>query len=338
MAKKKEEIKKKEHKNLDAVLKDIRKTYGEESIMTFDDENIVPIERRPTGIMPLDRILGGGLPKGRICEIYGPESSGKTTICLKAIAQAQANGETCAFIDMEHALDPVYAQALGVDMKALLLSQPDSGEMALDIAESLMLTGEVSLIAVDSVAALTPQAEIDGDIGEAHVGLLARLMSQAMRKISLAASSTGCTIVFINQIREKVGVSYGSPETTPGGRALKFFASVRMDIRRKDRITKGVDVIGNKVAIKTVKNKVYPPFKECSFNILFAKGPDVTGCLVDEAVDLDIVSKAGAWFTYNGQRFQGRDSVVEYFDNNKEELEALEEQIREMQDEGRDSE
>ncbi len=333
VAKKKEATSEtKKSKSLEAALANIRKTYGEDAVMIMDEDSSLPeVERISSGIPVMDKIMGGGWPKGRIIEVYGPESSGKTTVCLTAIASAQKEGLTCAFIDMEHALDPVYAQAIGVDLKKLIVSQPDSGEMALEITDSLVSTGEVGLAVVDSVAALTPKAEIDGDMGDAHVGLLPRLMSQGMRKLMLSAANAKCPVLFINQIREKVG-GYGNPETTPGGRALKFFSSVRLDIRKKDKLTEGGEAIGNHTVVKTVKNKTFPPFRECSFNIIFGKGVDVLGSMVDIAVDKDIINKSGAWFTYDGQRFQGRTPVVEYFRDNPEAQEKLKAQLAEAEE------
>ena len=320
----------KQKTNLDAVLKNIRKEYGDDAVLVLAGDGAMPeIERRSSGILVLDEILGGGYPTGRIIEVYGPESSGKTTLCLTAVAAAQKRGEQCAYIDMEHALDPVYAQKIGVDLGTLLFSQPDNGEMALDIAESLMTTGEVSLIVVDSVAALTPIAELNGEVGDANIGLLARLMSSNMRRILLAAANSHCIIIFVNQIREKINGGYGNPETTPGGRALKFFASVRLDIRRKDKIEEGGVVVGHNTAVKTVKNKTFPPFRTCTFNIMFNRGVDIEGCVVDAAMKKGLISQAGAWYNYDGQRFQGRSSVLSYFMENEDALAELQDRLAE---------
>lgn len=305
---------------LEAAMKQIEKQYGKGAVMRLGDEAERTVEAVPTGSLSLDIALGiGGYPKGRIIEIYGPESSGKTTLALHAIAEVQKMGGFVAFIDAEHALDPKYARALGVDVDNLILSQPDTGEQALEIAEALIRSGSVDAVVVDSVAALVPEAEINGEMGDSHVGLQARLMSQAMRKLSGAISKAGTIAIFINQIREKVGVMFGNPETTPGGRALKFYASVRLEIRRGEAIKSATDIIGNKANIKVVKNKVAPPFKTVSVDIIFGEGISKTGELVDLASELDIIQKSGAWFAYGGEKIgQGRENAKAYLDKNKE--------------------
>lgn len=305
---------------LEIAMKQIEKQYGKGAIMKLGDEADRKISTISTGSLTLDIALGvGGYPKGRIIEIYGPESSGKTTLALHAIAEAQKNGGYVAFIDAEHALDPVYARNLGVDVDNLILSQPDTGEQALEIAEALIRSGAVDTIVIDSVAALVPEAEINGEMGDSHVGLQARLMSQAMRKLSGAISKANTTAIFINQIREKVGVMFGNPETTPGGRALKFYASVRLEIRRSEQIKNGADIVGNKANIKVVKNKVAPPFKVATVDIIYGKGVSKTGELVDLASALDIVQKAGAWFSYEGEKIgQGRENAKTYLDEHPE--------------------
>jgi recombination protein RecA len=305
---------------LEAAMKQIEKQYGKGSVMRLGDEAERSVEAISTGSLSLDIALGiGGYPKGRIIEIYGPESSGKTTLALHAIAEVQRQGGYVAFIDAEHALDPKYARALGVDVDNLILSQPDTGEQALEIAEALIRSGSVDAIVVDSVAALVPEAEINGEMGDSHVGLQARLMSQAMRKLSGAISKSGTVAIFINQIREKVGVMFGNPETTPGGRALKFYSSVRLEIRRSEQIKSATDIIGNKANIKVVKNKVAPPFKSVSVDIIYGEGISKTGELIDLASDLDIIQKSGAWFAYNGEKIgQGRENAKAYLDKNPE--------------------
>lgn len=305
---------------LEAAMKQIEKQYGKGAVMRLGDEPERNIETNPTGSLGLDIALGiGGYPKGRIIEIYGPESSGKTTLALHAIAEVQKAGGFVAFIDAEHALDPKYAKALGVDVDNLILSQPDTGEQALEIAEALIRSGSVDCIIVDSVAALVPEAEINGEMGDSHIGLQARLMSQAMRKLSGIISKTNCTAIFINQIREKVGVMFGSPETTPGGRALKFYASVRLEIRRGEQIKNATDIIGNKANIKVVKNKVAPPFKTVTVDIIYGQGISQSGELVDLASDLDIIQKSGAWFAYEGNKIgQGRENAKDYLIKNPE--------------------
>ena len=305
---------------LEAAMKQIEKQYGKGSVMRLGDEAERTIEAIPTGSLSLDIALGiGGYPKGRIIEIYGPESSGKTTLALHAIAEVQKMGGYVAFIDAEHALDPKYARALGVDVDNLILSQPDTGEQALEIAEALIRSGSVDAVVIDSVAALVPEAEINGEMGDSHVGLQARLMSQAMRKLSGAISKAGTIAIFINQIREKVGVMFGNPETTPGGRALKFYASVRLEIRRGEAIKNTTDIVGSKANIKVVKNKVAPPFKSVSVDIIFGEGISKTGELVDLASELDIIQKSGAWFAYGGEKIgQGRENAKVYLDKNPE--------------------
>src|SRR6201746_1026894 len=295
-------------KALDVALANIDKQFGKGSVMRLGDEVRVPLEVIPTGAISLDIALGlRGLPRGRVVEIYGPESSGKTTVALHAVANAQAAGGIVAFIDAEHALDPDYAKALGVDTDALLVSQPDSGEQALEIADMLIRSGALDIIVVDSVAALVPRAEIEGEMGDSHVGLQARLMSQALRKLTGALSNSGTTMIFINQLREKIGVMFGSPETTTGGKALKFYASVRLDIRRIESLKDGTDFVGNRTRVKVAKNKCAPPFKQAEFDIMYGMGISREGSLIDMAVDLAIVKKAGAWYTYQGEQLgQGR--------------------------------
>lgn len=314
---------------LEEALKKIEKEFGKGSIMRLGDEADRKIDVIPSGSIALDKALGvGGYPKGRIIEVYGPESSGKTTVALHAIANAQKNGGFAAFIDAEHALDPVYAKALGVDIENLILSQPDNGEQALDIAEALIKSGSVDIIVIDSVAALVPEAELNGDMGDSHVGLHARLMSQAMRKLAGIISKTNCVAIFINQIREKVGIMFGSPETTTGGRALKFYASVRLDIRRGEAIKEGTNILGNKTTIKVVKNKVAPPFKIAEVEIIYGKGISRLGEIVDLAVKYEIINKAGAWFSYNGTKIaQGRENTKEYLKNNPEILKEVEQKV-----------
>ena len=300
---------------LDAAVAQIEKQYGKGSVMKLGDNTAnMNIETIPTGSLSLDLALGiGGIPKGRIIEIYGPESSGKTTVTLHMIAEVQKRGGIASFIDAEHALDPVYAKNIGVDIDNLYISQPDNGEQALEIAETMVRSGAVDIVVVDSVAALVPKAEIDGDMGDSHVGLQARLMSQALRKLTAVISKSNCTVVFINQLREKIGVMFGNPETTTGGRALKFYASVRMDVRRIETLKAGGEVIGNRTRVKVVKNKVAPPFKEAEFDIMFGKGISSEGDILDLAAACDIVNKSGAWYAYKGNKIgQGRDNTKQY--------------------------
>ena len=317
-------------KALDTALAQIEKDFGKGAVMRLGENAHVVVEAIPTGSLALDIALGiGGVPKGRIIEIYGPESSGKTTLALHIVAQAQQRGGEVAYIDAEHALDPVYAQALGVDIDSMLISQPDTGEQGLEICEALVRSGAIDVVVVDSVAALTPRAEIEGDMGDAHVGLLARLMSQALRKLAGVISKTNCIVIFINQLREKVGVVYGNPEVTTGGRALKFYSSVRIDIRRVEGLKNGSDVIGNHVRAKIVKNKVAPPFKQAEFDILFGEGIAKEGELVDMAVQLGFVQKSGSWFSMGEVRIgQGRDAARQYLKDNPDVAEKLEADIR----------
>ncbi|MBR4101806.1 MAG: recombinase RecA [Oscillospiraceae bacterium] len=318
-------------KALEHALSMIEKTYGAGAIMRLGQQKKMNIQSIPTGSMTLDLALGvGGVPRGRIVELYGPESSGKTTVALHIIAEAQKMGGEAAFIDVEHALDPKYAKALGVDIDNLLVAQPDSGEQALEIAEALVRSGAIDVLVVDSVAAMTTKAEIDGEMGDNHVGQLARLMSQAMRKLTSVVSKTGCVAIFINQIREKIGVMYGNPETTPGGRALKFYATVRMDVRKGETIKEGGVPIGNRMKVKVVKNKVAPPFRECEFDNIYGKGISRDGEVLDLAVDLDIIKKSGSWFSYNGQKLgQGRDNVKQALLENEEFRKEVEAKILE---------
>ncbi|MBR2913362.1 MAG: recombinase RecA [Oscillospiraceae bacterium] len=318
-------------KALEHALSMIEKTYGAGAIMRLGQQKKMNIQSIPTGSMTLDLALGvGGVPRGRIVELYGPESSGKTTVALHIIAEAQKMGGEAAFIDVEHALDPKYAKALGVDIDNLLVAQPDSGEQALEIAEALVRSGAIDVLVVDSVAAMTTKAEIDGEMGDNHVGQLARLMSQAMRKLTSVVSKTGCVAIFINQIREKIGVMYGNPETTPGGRALKFYATVRMDVRKGETIKDGGVPIGNRMKVKVVKNKVAPPFRECEFDNIYGKGISRDGEVLDLAVDLDIIKKSGSWFSYNGQKLgQGRDNVKQALLENEEFRKEVEAKILE---------
>lgn len=322
-------------KALDAALAKIEKEHGKGAVMKLGDSSAnMNLEVIPTGCVQLDAALGvGGIPKGRIIEIYGPESSGKTTVALHVVAQAQKLGGIVAFIDAEHALDPVYAKALGVNIDELYISQPDTGEQGLDIFEALVRSAAIDLVVVDSVAALVPRSEIDGDMGSSHVGAHARLMSQALRKLTGIISKTNCTAIFINQLREKVGVMFGNPEVTTGGRALKFYSTIRLDIRKADTIKSGTDIIGNKTKIKVVKNKVAPPFRQVEVDILYGKGISLEGCLLDAAVDLGIIEKSGSWFSYEGQRIgQGRDNTRDYIAEHPEFKEMLDSQIHAMLD------
>ncbi len=318
-------------KALDAVLLQIEKQYGKGSIMRLGDEaGNTEIEVIPTGCLSLDIALGiGGLPRGRIIEIYGPESSGKTTVALHAIAEAQKMGGVAAFIDAEHALDPVYAKKLGVNLEDLYVSQPDTGEQALDIADALVRSSAVDIIVIDSVAALTPKAEIEGDMGDSHVGLQARLMSQALRKLTAIVNKSKTCVIFINQLREKVGVMFGNPETTPGGKALKFYSSVRIDVRRTDSLKDGDGIMGNRTKAKIVKNKLAPPFRQAEFDIVFGEGISQEGCIIDTGIQYDVVGKSGAWFSYNGDKVaQGREKMRQYLKENPEIMAEIEAKIR----------
>ena len=317
-------------KTLDQVLADIEKQFGKGSVMKLGENEHRNIDVIPSGSLSLDINLGiGGYPKGRIIEIYGPESSGKTTFALHAIAEAQKAGGRAAFIDAEHALDPQYAAKIGVNIDDLLLSQPDNGEQALEICEALVRSGAISIIVIDSVAALVPQAEIEGEMGDSHVGLQARLMSQALRKLSGVISKTNTIAIFINQLREKVGVMFGNPETTPGGRALKFYSSVRLEIRRSEQIKNGTDVIGNKTNVKVVKNKMAPPFKNCVVDIMYGEGVSKEGELVDLASEAKIIEKSGAWYSYNGEKLgQGKENVKELFKTNTKLRDEIEKKVR----------
>ena len=317
-------------KALEAALGQIEKQFGKGSIMKLGDFQAMNVEAIPTGALSLDIALGiGGIPRGRIVEVYGPESSGKTTLALHMIAEAQKLGGEAAFIDAEHALDPVYAKHLGVDIDNLIVSQPDTGEQALEIAEALVRSGALDVIVIDSVAALVPKAEIDGDMGDSHIGLQARLMSQALRKLAGAINKSKSVIIFINQLREKVGVMFGNPETTAGGRALKYYASVRLDIRKVENIKQDGEVVGNRARVKVVKNKVAPPFREAEFDIVYGKGISKEGNILDIAVNLDIIEKSGSWFAYNGERIgQGRENVKKYLQDNPEISKEIEEKIR----------
>ncbi|TFE19815.1 recombinase RecA [Cohnella luojiensis] len=316
---------------LDMALRQIEKQFGKGSVMKLGENAKMQVETVSSGVLALDIALGiGGYPRGRIIEVYGPESSGKTTVSLHAIAEVQRVGGTAAFIDAEHALDPAYARSLGVNIDELLLSQPDTGEQALEIAEALVRSGAVDIIVVDSVAALVPKAEIEGDMGDSFVGLQARLMSQAMRKLSGALSKSKCLAIFINQLREKIGVMFGNPETTPGGRALKFYASVRLDVRRVEAIKQGNDVVGNRTKIKVVKNKVAPPFKQADVDIMYGEGISKVGSIIDIGAEQDIIQKSGAWFSYNSERLgQGRENAKQYLKDNPEISDKIEKQIRE---------
>ena len=318
-------------KNLEQVIAQIEKAYGKGSIMRLGDYQAQNVEVIPTGCLPLDVALGvGGIPRGRIIEIYGPESSGKTTVSLHMVAEAQKLGGTAAFIDAEHALDPTYAARLGVDIKNLYVSQPDNGEQGLEIAENLIRSGSIDIIVVDSVAALTPKAEIDGEMGDTHVGLQARLMSQALRKLAGVANKTKTCVVFINQLREKVGIMFGNPETTPGGKALKFYSSVRLDVRKGEIIKDGDQAVGARTKVKIVKNKVAPPFKTVEFDIVFGMGISQESCILDMAVEMDIIQKSGAWFSYNGEKIgQGRENVKRYLMENPAFAEEVTAKIRE---------
>lgn len=315
---------------LNDAIKQIEKHFGKGSVMKLGDHSSIDVDVIPTGSLSLDIALGvGGYPKGRIIEIYGPESSGKTTLTLHAIAEVQKQGGTAAFIDAEHAIDPVYAKNLGVNIDELILSQPDSGEQGIEIAETLIKSGAVDLVVIDSVAALVPQVELDGEIGDQQMGLQARLMSKACRKITGLLNKSNCTVIFINQIREKIGVMFGNPETTTGGRALKFYSTIRIDIRKKEAIKSGTDIVGNKTKLKIVKNKVAPPFKETQVDIVFGKGIEKEGELLDLAVDQDIIDKSGAWYAYKGEKIgQGRENAKKYLQNNQEFTSFLEKSLK----------
>jgi len=319
-------------KALEAALGQIEKQYGKGAVMRLGDPGAqMKVETIPTGSISLDLALGqGGIPKGRIVEIYGPESSGKTTVTLHMIAEVQKRGGIAGFIDAEHALDPVYAKNIGVDIDNLYISQPDSGEQALEIAETMVRSGAIDIVVVDSVAALVPKAEIEGDMGDAHMGLQARLMSQALRKLTAVISKSNCVVIFINQLREKLGVMFGNPETTTGGRALKFYSSVRLDVRRIESIKQGGEVIGNRTRVKVVKNKVAPPFKEAEFDIMFGKGISMIGDILDVATNADIIVKSGAWFAYKGEKIgQGRENAKQYLEDNPAVLAEIDKAVRE---------
>jgi recombination protein RecA len=312
------------------ALAGIEKQFGKGSVMKMGEKGSMNIETVPTGALALDLALGvGGLPRGRVVEIYGPESSGKSTLAMHVVAEAQRNGGICAYIDAEHAMDPVYAKNIGVDIDELLISQPDTGEQALEIADMLVRSGALDVVVIDSVAALTPRAEIEGEMGDTHVGLQARLMSQALRKLTANLNKTQTICIFINQLREKIGVMFGSPETTPGGRALKFYSSVRLDIRRIESIKDGVEVVGNRTRVKVVKNKVAPPFRQAEFDIMYGKGISREGSLLDIGVDLGLVKKSGAWYTYEGEQLgQGRENAKTFLTDNPEIMVEISERIR----------
>ena len=320
-----EEAKQNKLKALDQVIAQIEKQHGKGSIMRLGEQSISPIDVISTGCLALDDALGiGGIPRGRIIEIYGPESSGKTTVSLHIIAEAQKAGGTCAFIDAEHALDPTYAARLGVDLQNLYVSQPDNGEQGLEIADELVRSGALDVVVIDSVAALTPKAEIDGEMGDNHIGLQARLMSQALRKLAGITNKTKTCVIFINQLREKVGVMFGSPETTPGGKALKFYASIRLDVRKIDTLKDGSDTVGNRTKVKIVKNKLAPPFKIAEFDIIYGAGISQEGCVLDVASEKGIIEKSGSWFAYNGQKIgQGRENARNFLINNPDILEEV---------------
>ena len=325
-------LKEEKMKALDAALANIEKQFGKGSVMKLGDSTVnMNIETIPTGSLSLDIALGlGGVPKGRVVEIYGPESSGKTTVALHMVAEVQKRGGIAGFIDAEHALYPVYAKYIGVDIDNLYISQPDSGEQALEITETMVRSGAVDIIIVDSVAALVPKAEIDGDMGDSHVGLQARLMSQALRKLTPVVSKNNCIVIFINQLREKVGVMFGNPETTTGGRALKFYSSVRMDVRKIETLKAGGEVIGNRTRVKVVKNKIAPPFKEAEFDIMFGKGISSEGDVLDLATNIDVIQKSGAWFAYNGEKIgQGRENAKQFLIEHKDIYEEVEAKVRE---------
>ncbi len=317
-------------KALDMALAQIDKQFGKGSIMRMGEKGTMAIEAVPTGALALDVALGvGGLPRGRVVEIFGPESSGKSTLAMHVVAEAQRNGGICAYVDAEHAMDPVYAKAIGVDIDQLLISQPDTGEQALEITDMLVRSGALDVVVIDSVAALTPRAEIEGEMGDSHVGLQARLMSQALRKLTGSLNKTHTIAIFINQLREKIGVMFGSPETTPGGRALKFYSSVRLDIRRIESIKDGAEVVGSRTRVKVVKNKVAPPFRQAEFDIMYGKGISREGSLLDMAVDMSIVRKSGAWFTYEGEQLgQGRENAKNFLAENPEIMVEISDKVR----------
>jgi len=317
-------------KALEMAMGQIEKQFGKGSVMKMGEKTTMGIETIPTGALALDLALGvGGLPRGRVIEVYGPESSGKSTLAMHVVAEAQRNGGICAYIDAEHAMDPVYARAIGVDVDELLISQPDTGEQALEITDMLVRSGALDVVVIDSVAALTPRAEIEGEMGDTHVGLQARLMSQALRKLTANLNKTDTICLFINQLREKIGVMFGSPETTPGGRALKFYSSVRLDIRRIESIKDGAEVVGNRTRVKVVKNKVAPPFRQCEFDIMYGKGISREGSLLDIGADLGIIKKSGAWYTYEGEQLgQGRENAKSFLTENPEIMVEVSERVR----------
>ena len=317
-------------KALDLALAQIDKQFGKGSIMRMGEKGSLVIDTIPTGALALDLALGvGGLPRGRVTEIFGPESSGKSTLAMHVVAEAQRNGGICAYVDAEHAMDPIYARAIGVDVDQLLISQPDTGEQALEIVDMLVRSGAIDVVVIDSVAALTPRAEIEGDMGDTHVGLQARLMSQALRKLTANLNRSNTIAIFINQLREKIGVMFGSPETTPGGRALKFYSSVRLDIRRIESIKDGVEIVGSRTRVKVVKNKVAPPFKQAEFDIMYGKGISREGSLLDMSVEMGIVKKSGAWFTYDGEQLgQGRENAKNFLMENPEVMMEISERVR----------
>ena len=323
--------KEEKQKVLEQVISQIEKQFGKGSIMKMDETEHQDIEVIPTGCLTLDMALGvGGLPRGRIIEIYGPESSGKTTVALHVVAECQKMGGSAAFIDAEHALDPIYASKLGVDISNLYVSQPDTGEQALEITEQLVRSGGIDIVVIDSVAALTPKAEIDGEMGDSFIGLQARLMSQALRKLTAVTAKSKTLVIFINQLREKVGVMFGNPETTPGGKALKFYSSVRLDVRKVETLKSGQDMVGNRTRVKVVKNKVAPPFKQAEFDIIYGEGISLMGCLIDMAIEQNVIEKSGSWFSYNGSKIgQGKDNVKLYLQNNPEIADEIEVAVRE---------
>ncbi|HYD10543.1 MAG TPA: recombinase RecA [Acidimicrobiales bacterium] len=317
-------------KALELALAQVKKSHGEGSIMKMGEKGTMKVETVPTGALALDLALGvGGLPRGRVVEIFGPESSGKSTLAMHVVAEAQRNGGICAYVDAEHAMDPAYAAAIGVDIDELLISQPDTGEQALEIADTLIRSGALDVVVIDSVAALTPRAEIEGEMGDSHVGLQARLMSQALRKLTANLNKSKTICIFINQLREKIGVMFGSPETTPGGRALKFYSSVRLDIRRIESLKDGVEVVGNRTRVKVVKNKVAPPFRQAEFDIMYGKGISREGSIIDIGVDLSIVTKSGAWYSYDGEQLgQGKEAAKTFLTENPELAVEIDEKIR----------